>query len=110
MFIYQTERAFMDISTGNPASIFMNGAMIGNFWKIINSPVPSVNTWQDTLYPITGISDIGKEYEKSNKSKGIKAGDDVYLHKLPRNFIPFWGQIEDLQNFSEDNSSFAYFN
>lgn len=110
MLIYQTERAFMDISTGNPASVFMNGAMIDNFWKVINSPVPSVKTWQDTLYPITGISDIGKEYEISNRSKGIEAGDNIYLHKLPRTFIPFWKQIEDLQNFSEDNSSFAYFN
>lgn len=109
MFIYQTERAFMDVSSGNPLSIFANGAMISNFFKILNSPIPSVRTWQDTLYPITGLSDLGKEYERGNKAKGIEKGDNVYWHKMPRSFIPFWKHIEDLSNFSEDDSAFAYF-
>jgi hypothetical protein len=109
MLIYQTERAFMDVSSGSPLSILAEGAMISNFFKILNSPIPSVRTWQDTLYPITGLSDLEKEYERGNKAKGIEKGDNVYWHKLPRKFIPFWKHIEDLSNFSEDDSAFAYF-
>lgn len=109
MLIYQIERAYMDVSSGNPISILENGAMISNFFKILNSPIPANRTLQDTLYPITGLSDINEHYERSDKSKGIEKGDNVYLHKLPRSFVPFWKHIEDLSNFSEDDSAFAYF-
>jgi hypothetical protein len=109
MLIYQTDRAFMEMSAGNPASILVNGAFITNMFKLIDSPVPMSSTLQDTLYPITGLSDLDKEYEKSDKARGIEKGDNVYWHKLPRKFIPFWKHIEDLSNFSEDDSAFKYY-
>ena len=109
LLIYQTDRAFMEMSAGNPASTLINGAFITNMFKLIDSPVPMSSTLQDTLYPITGLSDLGKEYEKSDKARGIEKGDNIYWYKLPRKLIPFWKHIEDLSNFSEDDSAFKYY-
>lgn len=103
MLIYQVDRALVDIGLGNPIGVPYS------MLKLLNSPIPSTSLINDVLYPITGLGDITKEYQKSDKARGIEQGDNVYLHKLPRKFLPFYKHIDDLSNFSEDDSAFKYF-
>ena len=104
MGIYLTRRALLDMRAGNPIGMIMGRTI----QKIINTPIPSLATVEDTLYPITGIlnGDVFKEYEKSGN--GYKKGDSVYLTKLPRKFIPFYKQIEETIYFDEENEIFKY--
>ena len=104
MGIYLTRRALLDMRAGNPIGMIMGRTI----QKIINTPIPSLATVEDTLYPITGIlnGDVFKEYEKPGN--GYKKGDSVYLTKLPRKFIPFYKQIEETIYFDEENEIFKY--
>ena len=62
MGIYLTRKASLDMKAGNPIGMIMGRTI----QKMINTPIPSMSTLDDTLYPITGIlnGDIFTEYEK----------------------------------------------
>lgn len=106
MGIYLTRKASLDMRAGNPVGMVMGRTI----QKMINTPIPSMSTLDDTLYPITGIlnGDIFTEYEKSGN--GYKKGDNMYLTKLPRKCIPFYEQIEETIQFGEENEVFKYIN
>jgi hypothetical protein len=106
MGIYLTRKSLLDMRAGNPVGMIMGRTI----QKMINTPIPSMSTLDDTLYPITGIlnGDIFTEYEKSGN--GYKKGDNMYLTKLPRKFIPFYKQIEETIQFGEENEVFKYIN
>lgn len=106
MGIYLTRKSLLDMKAGNPVGMIMGRTI----QKMINTPIPSMSTLDDTLYPITGIlnGDIFTKYEKSGN--GYKNGDSVYLTKLPRKFIPFYKQIEETIQFGEENEVFKYIN
>ena len=106
MGIYLTRKSLLDMRAGNPIGMIMGRTI----QKMINTPIPSMSTLDDTLYPITGIlnGDIFTEYEKSGN--GYKKGDNIYLTKLPRKCIPFYKQIEEIIYFDEENEVFKYIN
>lgn len=106
MGIYLIRRALLDMRAGNPIGMIMGRTI----QKMINTPVPSMSTLDDTLYPITGIlnGDVFKKYEKSGN--GYEKGDNMYLTKLPRKTIPFYKQIEETVQFGEENEVFKYLN
>lgn len=106
MGIYLTRKSLLDMRAGNPVGMIMGRTI----QKMINTPIPSMSTLDDTLYPITGIlnGDIFTEYEKSGN--GYKKGDNMYLTKLPRKCIPFYKQIEETIQFGEENEVFKYIN
>lgn len=106
MGIYLTRRALLDMRAGNPVGMIMGRTI----QKMINTPIPSISTLDDTLYPITGIlnGDVFSEYEKSGN--GYEKGDNMYLTKLPRKIIPFYKQIEETAQFGEENEVFKYLN
>lgn len=106
MGIYLTRKSLLDMKAGNPIGMIMGRTV----QKMINTPIPSMSTLDDTLYPITGIlnGDIFTEYEKSGN--GYKKGDNMYLTKLPRKCIPFYKQIEETIQFGEENEVFKYIN
>lgn len=98
MWIYQTKRAIMETKGSTPYGLPFE------MDKLINSPIAATNTVNTLLYPFVGLGDLNQTI-KSGKYKG--------WNKYGRNMLkvlPFYGQIDQLQNMDEDPSIFSVFN
>lgn len=98
MFIYQTKRAITDINGSTPWGIPME------MNTLINSPIAASNVVNAFLYPFVGIGDIN-ETIKSGKHKG----ENRYFRNIEKYLIPFYGQIEQLNEMDTDNGVFQVF-
>ena len=98
MFIYQTKRAITDINGSTPWGIPME------MNTLINSPIAASNVVNSFLYPFAGIGDINDEI-KSGKHKG----ENKYFRNIQKYLIPFYGQIEQLNEMDTDNGVFQVF-
>ena len=98
MWIYQTKRAITDINGSTPWGIPME------MNTLINSPIAASNVVNSFLYPFAGIGDINDEI-KSGKHKG----ENKYFRNIQKYLIPFYGQIEQLNEMDTDNGVFQVF-
>lgn len=67
--------------------------------KLINKPIPSVNTYNKLVYPVTNIDDMFEEYER-----GRYAGQNKFWHNVKYEFLPFYKQIDYFVNPEDDTS------
>lgn len=98
MFIYQTKRAITDVRGSTPLGIPLE------MNTLINSPVAASNVVNSFLYPFVGINDINEKI-KSGKHKG----ENRYFRNIEKYLIPFYGQIEQLNEMDTDNGVFQVF-
>lgn len=98
MWIYQTKRAITDVRGSTPLGIPLE------MNTLINSPVAASNVVNSFLYPFVGINDINEEI-KSGKHKG----ENRYFRNIKKYLIPFYGQIEQLNEMDTDNGVFQVF-
>ena len=98
MWIYQTKRAITDVNGSTPWGVPME------MNTLLNSPIAASNTVNAFLYPFFGLKDIG-ETIKTGKHKG----ENKYIRNITKYLIPFYGQIEQLNEMGEDNSIFQVF-
>ena len=98
MWIYQTKRAITDVRGSTPLGIPLE------MNTLINSPVAASNVINSFLYPFVGINDINEEI-KSGKHKG----ENRYFRNIKKYLIPFYGQIEQLNEMDTDNGVFQVF-
>lgn len=87
------ERLLMEIWGGTPIGVWTEGL------KLINKPIPTINTFNKLLYPLTGIGNIGTPIQK-----GRFKDDDKYLHYLWYEWLPFVKQIDLVINPKEDKT------
>lgn len=98
MFIYQTKRAITDVRGSTPLGIPLE------MNTLINSPVAASNVVNSFLYPFVGINDINEKI-KSGKHKG----ENRYFRNIEKYLVPFYGQIEQLNEMDTDNGVFQVF-
>lgn len=98
MWIYQTKRAIMDVRGSTPYGIPME------MTKMINSPMAATNTVNALMYPFVGLPDLNEQI-KSGRYKGW----NKYGRNILKYWIPFYNQINQLQNMAEDEAVFAVF-
>ena len=99
MLIYQVRRLIMDEAASMPHGVLNEG------FTLVDSPVASVKTLNGIAYPITGLRDFGKEYER-----GRHAGKSKYWTNVKKNTIPFYKQIDQLMYMSDEDYVFNIFN
>lgn len=99
MWIYQTKRAIMEVRGSTPIGIPME------ITKMINSPIAATNTVNSLLYPFVGLPDINEKIKS-----GRYEGWNKYGRNLLKYSVPFYNQIDQLQNMDEDPAVFAVFN
>lgn len=98
MWIYQTKRAITDVNGSTPWGVPME------MNTLINSPIAASNVVNAFIYPFAGIGDV-TETIKSGKHKG----ENKYWRNIQKYLIPFYGQIEQLNEMDEDNGVFQVF-
>ena len=98
MFIYQTKRAITDVRGSTPLGIPLE------MNTLINSPVAASNVVNSFLYPFVGVNDINEKI-KSGKHKG----ENRYFRNIEKYLVPFYGQIEQLNEMDTDNGVFQVF-
>ena len=98
MWIYQTKRLIMDLSTSNPI-----GATL-NFRTMLNSPIAATNTVNSLLYPIFGIGDITETIQR-----GPYAGWNKYGRNVLKYTTPFYDYIDQIYRMDEDDAAFKIF-
>ena len=98
MWIYQTKRAITDVNGSTPWGIPME------MNTLINSPIAASNVVNSFLYPFVGIGDINDKI-RSGKHKG----ENKYFRNIQKYLIPFYGQIEQLNEMDTDNGVFQVF-
>lgn len=87
------DRLLVEVQGSTPFGIWPQ------FETLVNKPIPSINTFNKLIYPITGISDITETYKA-----GRYKGHNKYIHKLFYEFIPFTKQIDYLINPEDDKT------
>ena len=98
MWIYQTKRAITDVKGSTPLGIPLE------MNTLINSPVAASNVVNSFLYPFVGINDINEKI-KSGKHKG----ENRYWRNVAKYTVPFYGQIEQLNEMDTDSGVFQVF-
>lgn len=98
MWIYQTKRAITDVNGSTPWGVPME------MNTLINSPIAASNVVNSFLYPIAGIGDISDTI-----GSGKHKGENKYIRNITKYLIPFYGQIEQLQEMDTDNGVFQVF-
>lgn len=99
MWIYQTKRAIRDVRGSTPYGIPME------LTKMINSPIAATNTVNSLMYPFVGLPDIDDTI-RSGRYKGW----NKYGRNLLKYYVPFYNQIDQLNNLGEDDAVFTVFN
>lgn len=98
MWIYQTKRAIMDVRGSTPYGVPME------MTKMINSPMAATNTVNALMYPFVGLPDLNEQIQT-----GRYKGWNRYGRNILKYWMPFYNQINQLQNMAEDESVFAVF-
>lgn len=98
MWIYQTKRMLLDVHASTPTGAILEAK------TMINSPVPSINTFNGFLYPFLGWRDLNRTLRS-----GPNAGENAYWRNVKKYTLPFWKDINQIQNMDEDESIFSIF-
>ena len=95
---YQLKRLLFDAESSTPIGAFTN------FENLIKSPIPSIRTFDNAMYFITGLGDFGTPLE-SGPDKGM----DKYWRNVLKYNLPFWRDYRRIMEFSESDAMFGMF-
>lgn len=95
---YQLKRLLFDAESSTPIGAFTN------FENIIKSPIPSIRTFDNAMYFITGLGDLGTPLQS-----GPDAGMDKYWRNVLKYNLPFWRDYRRITEFSESDAMFGMF-
>ena len=95
---YQLKRLLFDAESSTPIGAFVN------FENLVKSPIPSIRTFDNAMYFITGLGDLGTPL-KSGPDKGM----DKYWRNVLKYNIPFWRDYRRIMEFSESDAMFGVF-
>lgn len=95
---YQLKRMIFEAESSTPVGAFTN------FETLVKSPIPAIRTFDNSMYFITGLGDIGTPL-KSGPDKGM----DKYWRNVLKYNLPFWRDFRRLQDFPESDAMFGMF-
>lgn len=95
---YQLKRLLFDAESSTPIGAFVN------FENIVKSPIPAIRTFDNAMYFITGLGDLGTPL-KSGPDKGM----DKYWRNVLKYNMPFWRDYRRIMEFSESDAMFGMF-
>lgn len=95
---YQLKRLLFDAESSTPWGAFRN------YETMLNSIIPSLKTFDNAFYLITGLGDYGTPIQ-SGPDKGM----DKYLRNVLKYNIPFWRDYQRLEQFEESDELFNVF-
>ena len=98
-WIYQVKRILLETEASMP-----HPGALGNLFTILNSPAPGLNFLQSLFEVITNVDDIGEEVQS-----GPHKGEDKYWRKIKRNVLPFYKDIEQMQELDDSDALFQTF-
>lgn len=98
LWILNTKRMLQETKAAMPI-----GA-ITEFGRVIDSPFPAMNTVSGLLYPITGIKDLDDVIQR-----GRYKGWNKYWRNILWYTVPFYKQVDQLLNLTQENSMFAVY-
>lgn len=97
---YQMHRQIMELSSNIPV---LNVSTVPD---LLNSPIPAVNTWNNLIYPISGI--LNGDFMDTYKS-GVNKGKNKFVTKLPGALLPY-KPIENLMDLGTSSNMFYLYN
>lgn len=100
-WIYQTRRMIMDTEASMP-----NPKMLSNFVTMMNSPFGGLQTITSFLYIFYGLSN-GDLFEDIQSGK--HKGENRYFRNLQKYVLPFYKDMEQMQNMDTDDAIFKVF-
>ena len=95
---YQLKRLLFDAESSTPIGAFVN------FENLVQSPIPSIRTFDNSLYFLTGLGDLGTPL-KSGPDKGM----DKYWRNVLKYNLPFWRDYRRITEFAESDAMFGIF-
>ena len=95
---YQLKRLLFEAESSTPIGAFTN------FENLLKSPIPSIRTFDNAMYFITGLGDLGTPL-KSGPDKGM----DKYWRNVLKYNMPFWRDYRRIMEFSESDAMFGMF-
>ena len=95
---YQLKRLLFEAESSTPIGAFTN------FENLIKSPIPSIRTFDNAMYFITGLGDLGTPIQ-SGPDKGM----DKYWRNVLKYNMPFWRDYRRIMEFSESDAMFGMF-
>lgn len=98
--LYNTKRMEFETFAATPLGIIPESK------KIINSPIPAINTVDGLLYPITGLvnGDVFETIERGRYEGWNKYGRNIMWYT-----IPFYKQVDQLVHMDEEDALFNIF-
>ena len=95
---YQAKRLIFDAESSTPIGAFTN------FENIVRSPIPAINTFDNTMYFITGLGDKGTILQS-----GPDQGMDKYWRNVLKYSLPFWRDYRRITEFAESDVMFGVY-
>lgn len=95
---YQAKRLIFDAESSTPIGAFTN------FENLVRSPIPAINTFDNTMYFITGLGDKGTILQ-SGPDKGM----DKYWRNVLKYSLPFWRDYRRITEFAESDVMFGVY-
>lgn len=95
---YQAKRLIFDAESSTPIGAFTN------FENLVRSPIPAINTFDNTMYFITGLGDKGTILQS-----GPDQGMDKYWRNVLKYSLPFWRDYRRIMEFSESDVMFGVY-
>ena len=95
---YQAKRLIFDAESSTPIGAFVN------FENLVKSPIPSINTFDNTMYFITGLGDKGTILQS-----GPDQGMDKYWRNVLKYSLPFWRDYRRITEFAESDVMFGVY-
>ena len=92
---YQAKRLIFDAESSNPVGAFKN------FDNLVQSPIPAIRTFDNALYFMTGLGDLGTPL-KSGPDKGM----DKYWRNVLKYSLPKKKKNRRITEFAESNVMF----
>lgn len=98
VWLYNHKRLYQDVTNMTATGTLMQ------IKSIASHPIPMLSTINGFLYPIYGLEDINKEI-----TRGDDKGKNKYVRNTLKYTMPFYKQIDQLLDISEDNTLFGAF-
>ena len=95
---YQAKRLIFDAESSTPIGAFTN------FENLVRSPIPAINTFDNTMYFITGLGDKGTILQS-----GPDQGMDKYWRNVLKYSLPFWRDYRRITEFAESDVMFGVY-
>ena len=95
---YQLKRLLFDAESSTPIGAFVN------FENLVKSPIPAIRTFDNSMYFLTGLGDLGTPLQ-SGPDKGM----DKYWRNVLKYNMPFWRDYRRIMEFSESDAMFGMF-